>query len=73
MSNGFKQSYSNYVLFTKGSGDDFIVALVYVDDLAIASQRLEVVEEFKQFLNSQFKVKDLGELKYFIGLELARS
>lgn len=72
LANGFKQSYSDYVLFVRGSGDGFIVVPVYVNDLAIANKHLEVVEDFKRFLNTQFKVKDHGVLKYFIGLDLTR-
>ena len=32
-----------------------------------------IVNSFKQFLDSKFKLKDLGTLKYFLGLEVART
>ena len=47
--------------------------MIYVDDILIASSSDDLVEEFKSLLNSHFKLKDLGNLKYFIGLEIARS
>ena len=47
--------------------------LVYVDDILIASNNVQVVEELKSSLNHDFKLKDLGTLKYFLGLEVARS
>lgn len=50
-----------------------IILLIYVDDIVVASNNLEVVLEFKTFLHDQFKLKDLGSLKYFMGLEAARS
>ncbi|XP_075633641.1 uncharacterized protein LOC142606128 [Castanea sativa] len=47
--------------------------LVYVDDILIASNDVQAVEDLKSFLNHEFKLKDLGNLKYFLGLEVARS
>ena len=47
--------------------------LVYVDDILIASNDVKAVEDLKLFLDQKFKLKDLGSLKYFLGLEVARS
>jgi len=46
---------------------------VYVDDVILAVNSLVDIEEVKQVLNKTFKIKDLEELKYFLGLEVARS
>ena len=46
---------------------------MYVDDIIIASNDDSAVSDLKIFLHSQFKLKDLGALKYFLGLEIARS
>ncbi|XP_031093250.1 uncharacterized protein LOC115997965 [Ipomoea triloba] len=69
---GFKQSIPNNSLFTKGKGHSFVALLVYVDDIVVASSDLEIVQEVKQQLNANFQIKDLGPLKYFLGLEVAR-
>ena len=50
-----------------------IIILVYVDDILLASNDVDAVNVFKQFLDSKFKLKDLGTLKYFLGLEVART
>ena len=50
-----------------------MVLLVYVDDVLIASNDKEEVDQFKLPLDPKFKLKDLGDLKYFLGLEVARS
>jgi hypothetical protein len=46
--------------------------LVYVDDIVLAGDDAEVLSSFTQLLNQQFKLKDLGDLKFFLGLEIAR-
>ena len=46
---------------------------MYVDDVLIASNDKEQVDQFKVLLNQKFKLKDLGELRYFFGLEVART
>ena len=69
----FQQSKADYSLFTYGNGDQFIALLVYVDDIVITSPSLVHINVLKEFLHSKFKLKDLGCLKYFLGLELARS
>lgn len=56
-----------------GSGSSFIALLVYVDDIIITSPSFPIITSLKTFLHTQFKLKDLGKLKYFLGLEIARA
>ncbi|XP_057975989.1 uncharacterized mitochondrial protein AtMg00810-like [Malania oleifera] len=46
---------------------------VYVDDIIIASSSIASITTIKHFLHSTFQIKDLGCLRYFLGLEVARS
>ncbi|XP_062089625.1 uncharacterized mitochondrial protein AtMg00810-like [Humulus lupulus] len=69
---GFSHSATNHSLFMRYFGNKFIILLVYVDDV-IASNDLDKLEALKGRLNNMFKLKDLGKLKYFLGLEIARS
>ena len=71
INHGLTQSKSDYSMFTRVHNDVIIVILVYVDDILVASNNHEAVLEFKQFLHDQFRLKDLGPLKYFLGLEVA--
>ena len=49
-----------------------MVLLVYVDDVLIACNDKTEEDRFKVMLDDKFKLKNLGDLKYFLGLEVAR-
>ena len=70
---GFQQSKADYSLFVRSHKGSFTAILVYVDDIILAGNNLQYIEETKQFLAQQFKLKDLGVLKYFLGIEVTRS
>jgi len=46
---------------------------VYIDDVILVENSSADIEKVKQTLNKTFKIKDLGELKYFIGSKVAWS
>ena len=46
---------------------------MYVDDIVIVDNDYRTIEKLKTFLDNQFKLKDLGQLKYFLGFKVARS
>ncbi|XP_019054441.1 PREDICTED: uncharacterized protein LOC109115185 [Nelumbo nucifera] len=47
--------------------------IVYVDDIIITSGWDSKIQRLKRFLSTQFEVKDLGPLHYFLGIEVTRS
>jgi hypothetical protein len=51
----------------------FTALLVYVDDIILTCNSLDGFHRIKQLLDTQFKIKDLGQLKYFWGIEVAHS
>lgn len=70
---GYTQTASDYSLFVKFQGDMFTGLLVYVDDVILVGNSLLEFQMVKDSLHSAFGIKDLGVLKYFLGLEVAHS
>ncbi|KAL8145823.1 hypothetical protein AgCh_003826 [Apium graveolens] len=69
----FVQSLSDYSLFTLTTSYSIIFVLVYVDDLLLAGNNLAEINHLKQMMSGTFKMKDLGDVNYFLGLEIRRS
>ncbi|GKD95392.1 ribonuclease H-like domain-containing protein, partial [Tanacetum coccineum] len=61
---------SDYSLFTKIDKGVFLALVVYVDDIIITGNNVAKIENFNVFLKSKFMIKDLGKLKYFLGIEV---
>ncbi|KAG7543242.1 Reverse transcriptase RNA-dependent DNA polymerase [Arabidopsis thaliana x Arabidopsis arenosa] len=64
---------NDHALFTRITGNIYIALLIYVDGIVIAGNNDVAIEELKNDLAKAFKLRDLGPLKYFLGLEIARS
>ncbi|KAI3507425.1 hypothetical protein L1887_22411 [Cichorium endivia] len=70
---GFKQSHADHSLFTYKEKDKFVAILIYVDDVVITGNHEDMIKRTKDHLNVNFSIKDLGPLKYFLGIEVART
>ncbi|KAE8673094.1 hypothetical protein F3Y22_tig00111812pilonHSYRG00176 [Hibiscus syriacus] len=51
----------------------FIYLLLYVDDMLIASKSQKEIDKLKAQLNQEFEMKDLGEAKKILGMEIRRN
>ena len=51
----------------------FIAFLVYVNDIILTCDNQAAINNTKAFLADHLKIKDLGELSYFLGLEVIRA
>lgn len=49
---------------------DLVYVLVYVDDILITGNNSTLVDQIIQRLGSDFALKDLGSLHYFLGIEV---
>ncbi|WJZ84138.1 hypothetical protein VitviT2T_003758 [Vitis vinifera] len=69
----YAQSRADYSLFTRKQGKSFTALLIYVDDILIIGNDPVSIPTTKFFLHSHFHLKDLGDLKYFLGIEVSAS
>lgn len=67
------QSNSDHTLFVKKDGDQITCLVIYVDDMVIFGNNAEEINKLKAQLFREFEIKDLGNLKYFLGIEVLRS
>jgi histone deacetylase 1/2 len=69
---GFVPSKSDTSLFYYQKGRHTIFVLVYVDDIVVASSSSEAITALLKDLEKDFALKDLGNLHYFLGIEVKK-
>ena len=70
---GYRQSNSDHTLFIKQEGEKITCLIIYVDDMIITRDNVEEIRQLKEHLATEFEMKNLGDLKYFLGIEVLRS
>ena len=70
---GFKVAPSNSSLFVKSKDGRLAIVLVYVDDLITTGDYSEEIQRTRENLSVRFQMKELRELKHFLGLEVERT
>ena len=69
-SRDYTHSLYDYSLFNKNKGFSTIFLGAYVVDIILTGTDSKVIVNLKIFLHDQFRIKDLGRLHYFWGLEV---
>jgi hypothetical protein len=69
---GFTKSKADSNLYFKVMNDEPVILLLYVDDLFLTGEE-KLITECKKRLTSEFEMKDLGLMHYFLGLEVWQS
>lgn len=53
--------------------EKLVIIIVYVDDIIVIGDLLEEIQLFKDSLAKKFEIRDLGNLKYFLSMEIGHS
>lgn len=67
---GFSNSLADSSLLIYSKGKDLVYVLVYVDDILVTGNNTTLISDIVQKLGSDFALKDLGPLHYFLGIEV---
>jgi hypothetical protein len=70
LSKGFKMGKVGITLFTKKLDNDLFVLQIYIDDIIFRSTNQDFCEEFRKMMTSEFEMSMIGELSYFLGLQI---
>ena len=62
----------DHCIYVKRQEDNFIIMSLYVDDILIAGNKMELVNTIKEWLSSTFEMKDMGEASYILGVKIQR-
>lgn len=65
----FQRSDIDHCLYIRKTDTDIIYIIIWVDDILIAASNNDILNEVKRALNNKFKMSDLGQLKWFLGME----
>ncbi|RVX00778.1 Retrovirus-related Pol polyprotein from transposon TNT 1-94 [Vitis vinifera] len=64
---GFKENTVDQCIYLKFNGSKFIILVLYVDDILLASSDVGLLHETKRFLSSKFDMKNLGNASFVLG------
>ena len=70
---GCQQSNTDHTLFLKHRVGKVTALIIYVDDMIITEDDVEEISKLQEQLSTEFEMKNLGGLEYFLGIEVARS
>lgn len=68
--NFVKITCDHCVFVLKFSNDDFIILLIYVDDILIDSYSVSRIDKLKCELSKSFAMKDLGVTKQILNMQI---
>ncbi|KAK2385434.1 putative mitochondrial protein [Trifolium repens] len=67
---GYRKGGSDQTLFVKQVKGKFMIAQIYVDDIVFGGMSNTMVQHFVQQMQSEFEMSLVGELTYFLGLQI---
>ena len=72
LTNGFTMIEEDHFVYVKRSKGSFIILSLYVDDILLADNDMEMIIATKGWLSFNFEMKDMGEADYILGVKILR-
>ena len=71
---GFRRLDAEHGIYVRGKGNSLIILAAYVDDIVIAHRcsKTEMEVGFLRELQGQFEIKDIGDLKFCLGIRIEK-
>lgn len=70
---GYKKAHADQSSFTHATSSSYTALLIYVDDIVLDGDSMLEITKIKLILDKHFGIKDLGLLKFFLGIEVVHS
>ncbi|GKA10318.1 retrovirus-related pol polyprotein from transposon TNT 1-94 [Tanacetum coccineum] len=70
---GFTKGIIDPTLFTRRHGEDMLLVQLYVDDIIFGSTNPNFSKRFANLMKNNFEMSMMGELKFFLGLQVHQS
>ncbi|GJU42123.1 putative ribonuclease H-like domain-containing protein [Tanacetum coccineum] len=70
LKNGYRRGTIDKTLFIKKDKNDIMLVQVYVDDIIFGSTKRSWCDEFEALMKSRFQMSSIGELTFFLGLQV---
>jgi hypothetical protein len=71
-STNFAVNEADKYVYYQYDGEESVILCLYVDDILIFENNINVIKEVKDFLSNNFKIKDLGEADVILNIKLLR-
>ena len=67
---GFIQTFGKACIYKKVSGSSVAFLILYVDDILLIGNDIEILDSIKEDLNKSFSKQDLGEVAYTLSIKI---
>jgi hypothetical protein len=70
LEHGYVLESVDKTLFTLNYGTDFLLVQIYMDDIIFGDSSHTLVSRFQEMMESEFQMSMMGELTYFLGIQV---